>query len=412
MSRNTTFELQNLSQLFFKSSSSQSADVIHLHRGLVSLFKRSGSNQWQCRFKLPNDQWHSMSTGRADLEEAKQSSIALYEQTMAKITQELSLKSKSFKQLAEEDLAAMDIANKEGDGKTIFKDYKFIFNKYLIPFFGKFQLKEITPELVKDFESWRLSQMGRDPQASTKRTHATTYNRVVSLAREQNLIADTFRVPLLDPHGSPSQARPAFSKEEIAQLLAYMPSWEKIGRSSRTKEMRQLCRSYVEFLLYTGARPGTELKPMRWKHLQWHWIGDQRYLKVWLSGKTGPRYLIAKHLVVDCLERLNAWHQLPYKDLDAVIEARLDRLIFSFPRGVQPYNFNPQFENLLKECSLLKDVAGRNRSLYSLRHTYATFALAEGVDIHTLARQMGTSTLMIERHYSKLTPMMAAAKLA
>ena len=103
---------------------------------------------------------------------------------------------------------------------------------------------------------------------------------------------------------------------------------------------------------------------------------------------------------------------MPYKDLNEIIEARLDRLIFTFPRGVQPYNFNPQFENLLKECNLLKDVAGRNRSLYSLRHTYATFALAEGIDIHTLARQMGTSTLMIERHYSKLTPMMAAAKLA
>ena len=33
-----------------------------------------------------------MSTGQADLEEAKHTSIALYEQTMAKISQELSLK--------------------------------------------------------------------------------------------------------------------------------------------------------------------------------------------------------------------------------------------------------------------------------------------------------------------------------
>ena len=148
-----------------------------------------------------------MSTGQADLEEAKHASIALYEQTMAKISQELSLKSKSFKQLAEEDLVAMDIANKEGNGKAIFKDYKFVLNKYLIPFFGKFQLKEITPELVKDFESWRLSQMGRDPQASTKRTHATTYNRIVTLAREQNLVADTYRVPLLDPPWLPQSSK-------------------------------------------------------------------------------------------------------------------------------------------------------------------------------------------------------------
>jgi integrase len=66
----------------------------------------------------------------------------------------------------------------------------------------------------------------------------------------------------------------------------------------------------------------------------------------------------------------------------------------------------------MEESGLLEDHTGRKRTLYSLRHTYATFALAEGIDIHTLARQMGTSVGMIERHYSKLTPMMSAEKLA
>ena len=55
---------------------------------------------------------------------------------------------------------------------------------------------------------------------------------------------------------------------------------------------------------------------------------------------------------------------------------------------------------------------GRRRTLYSLRHTYATLALFSGdVDIHTLSRQMGTSVTMLERHYSKLTATMAAARL-
>jgi len=412
VSRFRALELNHLDQLFFRSSTSHQADAVTIHGGLVTLFKRSNSSQWQCRFKLQNERWHNASTFQADLDLAKQAAVAVYERTVAKVAQELSLKSKLFKQLAQEDLIAMDIANKEGHGKAIFKDYRFVMNKYLIPFFGQYQLNQINPEMVKDFESWRQSQMGRNPQASTKRTHATAYNRVIALARDQNIIADTYRVPLLDPHGAPGQSRPAFSPEEIAQLLAYMPNWEQEGRSSRTRDMRKLCRCYIEFLLYTGARPGTELNPMRWLHLQWHWIGDVRYLKIWLSGKTGPRFLIAKHQVIESLERIISWHKLSYADLDEVIMAKKNRLIFAFPNGLQPYNFNPQFENLLKECGLLKDVAGRNRSLYSLRHTYATFALAEGVDIHTLARQMGTSTLMIERHYSKLTPMMAAAKLA
>ena len=48
---------------------------------------------------------------------------------------------------------------------------------------------------------------------------------------------------------------------------------------------------------------------------------------------------------------------------------------------------------------------GQNRILYSFRHTYAKFALLnDGIDIRTLAIQMGTSIAMIERHYSHLTP--------
>jgi len=59
------------------------------------------------------------------------------------------------------------------------------------------------------------------------------------------------------------------------------------------------------------------------------------------------------------------------------------------------------------------DAEGQTRTLYSLRHTYATFEMLRGeVDIHTLSKQMGNSAAMIERHYSKLTATMAAERLA
>jgi hypothetical protein len=38
--------------------------------------------------------------------------------------------------------------------------------------------------------------------------------------------------------------------------------------------------------------------------------------------------------------------------------------------------------------------------------------LENRTDIHTLAKQMGNSAAMIERHYSKLTATMAADRLA
>jgi integrase len=41
-----------------------------------------------------------------------------------------------------------------------------------------------------------------------------------------------------------------------------------------------------------------------------------------------------------------------------------------------------------------------NRTPYALRHTYAAWALAAGVNIYTLARRMGTSVAMIDKTYS------------
>jgi integrase len=44
----------------------------------------------------------------------------------------------------------------------------------------------------------------------------------------------------------------------------------------------------------------------------------------------------------------------------------------------------------------------KHRRIYDLRHTYATWSLAAGVDIFTLARRMGTSVRMIDRTYGHL----------
>ena len=67
----------------------------------------------------------------------------------------------------------------------------------------------------------------------------------------------------------------------------------------------------------------------------------------------------------------------------------------------------------MRDSGLEKNSEGQTRTLYSLRHTYATFELLENsIDIHTLAKQMGNSAAMIEKHYSKITPMLSAEKLA
>jgi len=67
----------------------------------------------------------------------------------------------------------------------------------------------------------------------------------------------------------------------------------------------------------------------------------------------------------------------------------------------------------MRDSELEKEKDGQNRTLYSLRHTYATSELIENrTDIHTLSKQMGHSAGMLEKNYIKTTATMAADRLA
>lgn len=83
------------------------------------------------------------------------------------------------------------------------------------------------------------------------------------------------------------------------------------------------------------------------------------------------------------------------------------------PKLLRPTSFSKLFDNYLTSHSLQTDlITGKKRVLYSLRHTYATLALThDKVAIHTLAKQMGTSTTMIEQHYSHLDAVKAVHQL-
>ena len=72
------------------------------------------------------------------------------------------------------------------------------------------------------------------------------------------------------------------------------------------------------------------------------------------------------------------------------------------------HNLNRAFNALLDELDLKTGADGRQRTLYSWRHFYATQDLQRGVSTHALSRQLGNSTQMIDRHYSKYSPLINA----
>ena len=402
--------MKNL-QSFFKEEQDRAGQLHHLLDGKITLYIRPKSVYWQVRFLMPNKEYLRLSTGEYDLEKAKTQAVILYETIKTKIKMGTPLRIRTFGDVARLVLRDIRASKQQNKYKKTYRDYVFVIQKYLLPFFGKKMIAELTADDIREFESWRETVMGKVPKASTEQNHSSAYNRIMNFARSMGYIPSDKPIPPMKVDGPKGQPRPAFTQQEIDYLLEYMKTWEE-SDDVFYPENRKLCRCYVEFLIYTGIRHGTEALPVRWKHLQWHYIKEKRYLKVWVSGKTGPRFLIAKHAFIESLNRLYKWQGLKYETLDDLMNARLDRKVFVTPDGYQPRDFRTLFVSLMKCSNLLKNEADLTRTLYSLRHTYATIALSEGVDIHTLARQMGTSITMLEKHYSKLTPMLSAEKLA
>ena len=179
--------------------------------------------------------------------------------------------------------------------------------------------------------------------------------------------------------------------------------------------IRELLTLYVPFMAATGMRPGTEAEFLEWRHIDVEIRDGQPILHFRLQrGKRGPRNFVAHHSCWLLLERLRQLSpDLSDMTLEAVLKKRMPKLLFRLSDGSVPDNWNKPFRQWLEDTHLLNcAVTGKERSLYSLRHYYATQRLLEGIPIHDLAEQMGTSVLMITKHYSHLTPLMKAKQFA
>ena len=283
-----------------------------------------------------------------------------------------------------------------------------------MPYLGNHGIANVDAALLRKFAVWRAEQMKHEPRSSTINTHNAALSRVFDVALELGYINNT-QLPVLQNKPRDSDRRPDFTLMEYRQLYRVMRSWVKQGKSGKSRDMRMLLRDYVLILANTGMRHGTESQGLKWKHVSEFVDHQRRYLAMWVDGKTGGRELIARYNCVTYLKRIHARaDDLKHLTWDQLLTAGRDEFVFRLPDGTQSKSLHQTFEVLLTDAGLLVDRrTEQNRTLYSLRHTYATMSLIHArVDIHTLAKQMGTSILMIERHYSHLKPRQRAEQLA
>jgi hypothetical protein len=64
-----------------------------------------------------------------------------------------------------------------------------------------------------------------------------------------------------------------------------MVKWSSEGRLAVEREIRPLLRDYVEMLLLTGMRHGTDALGISWAHIEWRTDKGVSYVHMWVNGK-------------------------------------------------------------------------------------------------------------------------------
>lgn len=384
--------------------------------GNVVLFLRKHSAQWQARIRRFSGKWYDVSTGSDDFEKAKEIASKKYDEMLAHQRAGTVDLTRQFKDVARLTIKALQNERDSGIGKVVYRDYIQAINNYLIPCFGSTAIHNIDARALAKLAQFRREKLGRDPNRSTVSTHNAALGRIFDNAVQHGFMLAT-QVPLLPNHGKKPQARPYFAKDEFETLIKYLQNFATTGHKGETQLVRELLLDYVLILANTGMRTGREALGLKWNNIRrLPMSGSQNSgLEFSVNGKTGKRALIAQDAdgtVTMSLRRI----QGRLEDINQLTDGELyaqDIYVFRLRNLKKPAHgrLSVNFKIALKQSDLLKNAQGEERTLYSLRHMYATFKIINGIDMATLAVQMGTSIGMLEKHYSKLKPYMKLATL-
>jgi integrase len=199
--------------------------------------------------------------------------------------------------------------------------------------------------------------------------------------------------------------------EALATYLRTNKYLKPEGASILEETKRAIFREFMGIAYNTGMRP-KELLGLTWNDVRENITDTKENQKIFRllevrasNSKTGKKRVVNAP-VARRLQRL----EKAYKTI-GMSKAPQD-FIFRNPTWERqekniPYGqpaFTKRLASALVEAGIKENLerTGRNITLYSSRHFYTTLRLQNGLNIHLLARQLGTSTTYIDQTYSHI----------
>lgn len=421
--------------------------TVKLRDGDITLYTRGDSANWYAGYRLPDGGRLQESLRTRNKAEAKERAIARYDEIKWRKKLGLTQDTVTFSQAADAWIEELEGQVAAGTRKVrTVLDYKPVADRYLKPFFGDKAIDSITAQDIAKYRVWRRDYWIKGPGSLVKeieyeRDGKTIIRKLTKKNRkapspqtingENVVLRGIFehavtqgwltnnQVPKIEnavqkASDSREKAYPVFTHEEYTQLVTAIGKWplEK-GISDKEKWRREGILHFILILFNTGLREHElykkdertgEIRGLRWCDVDFFVSDKGKWLaELHVRGKTGERKVIAQYAAA-------RW--LHVRRITSCKDAKPEDFVMAMPDGSLVSSFDSGVAKVLERAGLRKDPkSGRNRGIYSFRHSYATWRLQAGRSPIEIARNMGTSLAMIERHYYHFMPRMVADRL-
>jgi integrase len=357
-----------------------------LKGGALHLYKRENSSHWQSSTYLAGKN-RRVSTREESLERAKDFAEDWYLRLKDSSRRGEINNEKTFRHAADQFLREYEIITEGQRNPQYVQAHGRRLRMYLLPFFGKHGLSQVTAGQLQEYRIHRKEQAtangGKQAAHSTLHQEIVTLRQVLKTATRHGWLQ---HLPYLaEPYKMSGKIshRAWFSPEEYKKLYEATRRRARNPKKKRYAWESEQLHDYVLFMANTGLRPD---EAARLEYRDVKIVKDdatgETILEIEVRGKRGVGYCKSTNGAVVPFQRLMKRNK----------PQETDRIF--------PKTHRELFNAILDEEKLKFDREGNRRIAYSLRHTYVCLRLMEGADIYQIAKNCRTSVEMIEKYYA------------